>query len=89
VRGFGAVYTDVDKAETAAFELFDADDNSLGTFPVPVSEMGFSFLGIAYDDAIVSRVRIVYGNTALGPDDNDQYDVAVMDDFIYGEPQAR
>jgi hypothetical protein len=32
-------------------------------------------------------VRIVYGNTELGPDDDEQYDVAVMDDFIFGEPQ--
>ena len=88
VRGFGAVYTDVDREETAAFEFFDRQDESLGSFAVPVSKEGLSFLGIAFPDPIVARVRIVYGNTELGPDDGGQYDVAVMDDFIYGEPQA-
>jgi hypothetical protein len=87
VRGFGAVYTDVDREETAAFEFFDANGGSLGSFAVPVSEDGLSFLGIAFPEPIVARVRIVYGNTELGPDDGGQYDVAVMDDFIYGEPQ--
>jgi hypothetical protein len=87
VRGFGAVYTDVDQAETAAFQFFDADDESLGSFAVPVSQDGLSFLGIAFPEPVVARVRIVYGNTELGPDDGGQYDVAVMDDFIYGEPQ--
>ena len=87
VRGFGAVYTDVDKKETAAFEFFDADDQSLGKFSVPVSKQGLSFLGVAFRNPIVARVKIVYGNTELGPDDSKRYDVAVMDDFIFGEPQ--
>jgi hypothetical protein len=88
VRGFGAVYTDVDDEESASFEFFDAEDESLGTFSVPVSESGLSFLGIAFPDPVVARVRIVYGNSELGPDDGPEYDVAVMDDFVYGEPQA-
>lgn len=87
-RGFGAVYTDVDGEDSADFELFDADDRPLGTFSVPVSEEGLSFLGVAFDDPVVARVRIVYGNSALGPDDDEQHDVAVMDNFIFGEPQA-
>jgi len=33
-------------------------------------------------------VQIVYGNTKLGPNDDARYDVAVMDNFIFGEPQA-
>lgn len=89
VRGFGAVYTDVDKKEGAAFEFFDTDGKKLGTYAVPKSKNGLSFLGVAYDEPIVSRVRIVYGTNKLGPDDSKRYDVAVMDDFIYGEPQAR
>jgi hypothetical protein len=87
-RGFGAVYTDVDQKETASFQLFDTADRPLGTFAVPVSRDGLSFLGIAYDEPVVARVRNVYGNTALGPDDSAADDVAVMDDFIYGEPHA-
>jgi hypothetical protein len=89
VRGFGAVYTDVDREESADFVFFDADDNSLGTFSVPVSEDGLSFLGVAFEEPIVARVRIIYGNVELGPDDDARFDVAVMDDFIFGEPQPQ
>lgn len=88
VRGFGAVYTDVDGKEAAAFKFYDADDKLLGKFAVPKSRDGLSFLGVAFKKAIVGRVQIVYGNTELGPDDSARYDVAVMDDFIFGEPQA-
>lgn len=87
VRGFGAVYTDVDRRETTAFRYFDARGRSLGAFRVPVSRNGLSFLGVRFPAAVVARVRIEYGSDALGPDDDASHDVAVMDDFIYGEPQ--
>lgn len=87
VRGFGAVYVDVDTDHTA-FEYFDKDGVSLGTFQTPVYDNGLSFLGVVFDQPIVARVRIAYGTAALGPDDSPTTDVAVMDDFIYGEPQA-
>ncbi len=85
-RGFGAVYTDVDNDNNTAFEFFDATGQSLGSFTSPVLSGGMSFLGISYAESIVARVRIEYGNSALGPDDGNGIDVAVMDDFIYGEP---
>jgi hypothetical protein len=88
VRGFGAVYTSVDRKESAAFEYFDKRGKSLGKFAVPVSKNGLSFLGVRFPNPIVARVKIVYGNNKLGPNDSGKYDVAVMDDFIYGEPQA-
>jgi hypothetical protein len=88
VRGFGAVYTSVDRKESAAFQYFDKRGKSLGKFAVPVSKNGLSFLGVQFADPVVARVKIVYGNNKLGPDDRGKYDVAVMDDFIYGEPQA-
>jgi hypothetical protein len=87
VRGFGAVYADVDTDHTA-FEYFDAAGKSLGQFKTPISNNGLSFLGVAFPEPIVHRVRIAYGTTALGPDDGPDNDVAVMDDFIYGEPQT-
>jgi hypothetical protein len=86
-RGFGAVYTDIDKAENTAFEYFDADGKSLGKFAAPVAKHGLSFLGVSFEKPVVARVRIEYGNGKLGPDESSDYDVAVMDDFIYGEPQ--
>lgn len=87
VRGFGAVYTDVDTAHTA-FEYFDVNGNSLGQFETPIADNGLSFLGVAFDEAIVFRVQVKYGTGALGPNDGEGgTDVAVMDNFIFGEPQ--
>jgi hypothetical protein len=87
VRGFGAVYTDIDKKENTAFQYFDARGRSLGKFAAPVSKNGLSFLGVVFRRAVVARVRIEYGSGKLGPNDSSSYDVAVMDDFIYGEPR--
>ncbi len=87
-RGFGAVYTDVDETGSS-FELFAEDGVSLGKYFVPTNPEGLSFLGVVFDAAVVARVRIEYGNSALGPDDFGDVDVAVMDDFIYGEPQPQ
>jgi hypothetical protein len=87
VRGFGALYTDIDTQHTA-FEYFDGNGRSLGQFAVPIANNGLSFLGVAFDRPLVARVRIAYGTVALGPNDSLENDVAVMDDFIYGEPQA-
>jgi hypothetical protein len=86
-RGFGAIYTDVDTEHTA-FEYYDQDGNLLGSFGVPLSNNDVSFLGVAFPEAIVFRVRITYGTVALGPADSPENDVAVMDNFIFGEPQA-
>jgi plastocyanin len=86
VTGFGAVYTDVDTDHTA-FEYFDINGNSLGQFGTPIADQGLSFLGVVFPEPIVAKVQIAYGTDALGPDDGGEIDVAVMDDFIYGEPQ--
>lgn len=87
VRGFGAVYTGVDR-DSSSFEYFDKNGQLLGRFVVPAASNSLSFLGVAFPTPIVARVRIVYGNSALGPDESATVDVAVMDDFIFGEPQA-
>ena len=87
VRGFGAVYTDVDTDHTA-FEYFDIQGNSLGKFGTPIADRGLSFLGVIFSRAVVHRVRIQYGTAMLGLDDGPNNDVAVMDNFVYGEPQA-
>lgn len=87
VTGFGAVYLDIDSDHTA-FEYFDIDGNSLGEYAAPIADNGISFLGVVFHEAIVHSVRITYGTDALGPDDGGDVDVAVMDNFVYGEPQA-
>ena len=54
----------------------------------PIADNGLSFLGVVFDDAIVARVEVKYGTGALGPNDGEgDVDVAVMDNFIFGEPQ--
>jgi hypothetical protein len=87
VKGFGAIYIDVDNQENTAFEYFDINDNSLGVYATPILNEGHVFLGVIFETPRVHRVRIEYGNSSLGPDDGNGIDVAVMDDFIYGEPQ--
>jgi hypothetical protein len=89
ISGFGAVYTGVDRTETSSFEFFDRQSFSLGKFEVPVSEDGMSFLGVKFPKSAIAIVRIEYGNSALGPDESATVDVAVMDDFLYSEPDQQ
>jgi hypothetical protein len=87
VQGFGAVYTDVDRRKSS-FKYFDSKNRLLRKAKVPVSSGGLSFLGVVFERPVVARVRIRYGTVALGPDERGKKDVAVMDNFIFGEPQA-
>ena len=89
---FGAIFSDVDLAGSS-LQFFDFFNNSLGTFAVTPLLLGsetFEFFGVQFDSAVINRVRITSGNTALGAGTNDggAVDVAVMDDFLYAEPQA-
>jgi hypothetical protein len=90
-RAFGVVFADVDNAGTTVLQFFDAAGNSLFGGAVsptfPATNGGFSFLG-AFDNeaASIARVRITFGNTAVGADEVGSTDIVVADDFIYGEP---
>jgi hypothetical protein len=89
-NGFGSVFTSVNMENTTSIEYFDANNQSMGTYFAPgiagVQE-NMSFLGVMFDSPVVSRVRITSGNQILAPG-NTLQDLVVMDDFIYGEPQA-
>jgi hypothetical protein len=89
-QGFGAVFSDVDLANTTSIQYFDAANNSLGTYFVPTASgnQTLSFLGVQFASPIVSRVRITNGNTALAPGvtETGGIDLVVMDDFLYAEP---
>ena len=91
VTGFGAIFTDVDLPESTKLELFDQNDNLLFSQFVEPDPQGVSFLGVAFDQPVVSKVRITSGNVplSLGLDDDPfgtGVDVVAMDNFIYGEP---
>jgi hypothetical protein len=103
VSGFGAVFTDVDQPDgsgpgkkhgnrgaSTLVEFFGADGQLLFSSFVPASpgDRSLSFLGIKFSDARIASVRITTGDVAPGPDDDSKNDIVVMDDFIYGEPQA-
>jgi hypothetical protein len=95
-RGFGVVFSDVEREGAASIKLFDAEGRSLGQYHAPVrtDPAGFSFVGVVFDSPIVAEVRITSGQRALGADvqdlsDGGNLDLAVMDDFLYAEPQPR
>ena len=103
VRGFGAVFTDVDESDgigsrlrranprgdSTRMEYFDRDGRLIFSSFVPASpgDASLSFFGILFEDARIARVRITTGNVAPGPDDDNEHDIVMMDDFFYSEPQ--
>ncbi len=98
VTAFGAVFTDVDKpngtkqgGSSTLIDYFDADGRLLfeGRVPSSPGDGGLSFFGIVFDDPRIARVKITTGDSKPGPDDGSGgKDIVMMDDFIYGEPQA-
>jgi hypothetical protein len=103
VRGFGAVFTDVDEPNgigprerrgnphgaSTLVEYFDQGGKLIFSSFIPASpgNGNFSFFGIVFTDAEIARVRITTGNVPPGADDDEANDIVMMDDFIYGEPQ--
>lgn len=88
VRGFGGIYTDVD-VDYYGFEFFDVAGNSLGKYQIPLADQGLSFVGVAFDKAVIAKVRIQFGTGVIGPEDGaGGVDISAMDNFIFGEPQA-
>jgi hypothetical protein len=86
---FGAVFSDVDFANTASIQYFDVNGGSLGTFFALPANEGLSFLGVQFTGGeLIGRVRITTGNSSLGPNDGGGVDVVAMDDFLYAEPRA-
>lgn len=88
VTGFGAVFTNVALPFTTSIELFNADGLSLGKYYAPVAAKGLSFIGVRFQNRMVTRVRIVPGNAVIGTQDDpaNGRNVVVADDFLYGEP---
>ena len=102
VRGFGAVFTDVDQPDgsplsatgnsrkaSTLIEYFDKHGRLIFSSSVAAApgDGNLSFFAIKFDDARIASVRIKTGDVAPGPNDNKQHDIVMMDDFIYGEPE--
>jgi hypothetical protein len=94
IKGFGAVFSDVDEANSTFIEFFN-DNTSLGRFYVPAKDntTSFSFLAVYFPDKVVTRVQIGHeGKLTDGESDITQggtRDLVVLDDFIYSEPLPR
>jgi hypothetical protein len=102
VRGFGVIFSDVDESNgigpagrranprgaSTVMEYFDREGKLILSSFVPAApgDAGFSFFGVLFEDARIGRVRITTGNAAPSPDDG-EFDIVMMDDFIYSEPQ--
>jgi hypothetical protein len=91
VRGFGAVFTDVDLTGSTRIELLDFHGDaffSADVTPLP-GDATLSFLGLltAAGEPQIAGVRITSGNSALGPNDGAGIDVVAMDDFLFSEPR--
>jgi hypothetical protein len=89
VDGFGAVFTDVNSDDSTRIDYFAVNGELLfsqNVLPGPTNRGSLSFLGVGFDEGErVFRVQITSGNRILK---NPARDTVVMDDFIYGEPQA-
>ena len=95
VKGFGVVFSDVDKNGSARIELLGDNGVRLGTVTAPPRSdaRGLSFVGVVFDNPLITSALITSGEAALDPGVQDisaggTSDLVVMDDFIYGEPQA-
>jgi hypothetical protein len=97
VRGFGAVFTDVETDNSTTIDYYDVNNNlltsqSVPRFPSPTggdTGKSFSFLGVSFANPVVARVHITSGGYDLTVTQLFGLDDAVaMDDFIYGEPLA-
>jgi hypothetical protein len=90
-QGFGVVFTDVNLPNTTYFELSLADGTTVNYYvPATTGHGGQSFLAVRFPTAAIGYVLIHLGTTAMAPGitEDATHDLVVMDDVIYGEPQA-
>lgn len=93
VKGFGAVFSDVDVAGSTKLEFFNNEGDLVATVVAPVRSDagGLSFAGaILNNGQLATRVRVTLGNSVLSnvTVEAGGTDLVVADDFLYAEPQA-
>lgn len=87
VRGFGAVFVDVDYPHLTKAIYYDKYGRVLARQAVDAKKNGLSFLGVIFDEAIISKVVLFLGSRPLRPRNHPRGDFVVLDDFLYSEPQ--
>jgi hypothetical protein len=88
VRGFGAVFSDVDVTGSTSIEFFNTKGESVYYSTVPKYSSGLSFLGVTFlGNEDVSSGRLILGNSILGSTDSGTQDVVTLAGLFYGEPQ--
>lgn len=92
VKGFGAVFSDVDLPNSTSLEFFN-ESRSLGKFFAPPHDgsSSFSFLGVYFKNAErITRIRVNHDGILAGGgkdiSNNGAKDLIVLDDLLYSEP---
>lgn len=95
IKGFGAVFSDVDLSNNSFIELFNGN-KSLGKFFVPPHDgnSSFSFLGLYIKNERITNVSIGHGDGKLEAGIKDisnggTDDLVVLDDFLFDEPKQQ
>jgi PEP-CTERM motif len=95
IDGFGAVFTNVELANSAKIDFFDPNGKLLTEQFVPTGTgaASLSFLGVFFNAGEeIGSVTITSGTNPLASGTNDNpaggINLVVMDDFLFGEPQA-
>ncbi len=68
VAGFGVVFADVERPHKTTLEYFNAEGKRLLELAAPLrsDERGLSFVGAAFDEPVIARVRITTGDAPIG-----------------------
>jgi hypothetical protein len=99
VNSFGSVFTNVRHFGSTKIEYLDKNGTLLHTHvvqPGTSEHASLSFAGSTFDSNVVYLVRITSGDVELSaegevspdPRHGQPFDLVVMDDFLYGEPQT-
>jgi hypothetical protein len=95
VVGFGAVFSNVELANSSRIDFFDPNGTLLTEQFVPTgtSPASLSFLGVVFNAGeVIGRVTITSGTNPLASGTNDSpasgVNLVVLDDFLYSEPVA-
>ena len=98
VRGFGAVFTDVDIYGQTDMTFFDKNGCFITKVIVPAKDRGLSFVGIVVKNrygkqvSVIAKVQMKLGNISVAEFRHlygrkiRRGDIVVVDDLIYGEP---